>query len=576
MSQDNFSFKAEYYHAYTGGVSIFEDNDQFYCSNINNSPKDVLSDHDSAFASQVSEDERPAGAIIPAPGPVESVFHKQRYRVFSESRSATELSGARRVLAQEQRAIAPSEPSSVSEKTTDAGVAQLRSSYVKKLSGPKFLVRRGWYSAPEELVAAARSIDADWYTLTVNAPGQLHEAIRKQGCTTHGRKSPDLTWGWIAVSVQGQDHVHDHLHIVCTSREALKAIQKHYNGDRRASRISRVKLGVARPLGYLARNVARDKGEWVFSQPIKAARRNHLAGHELPNREADRMIKQFTDAFPAREQPPDAPEALLATTPAPGPSEATPARSSESENAIFIAVMAETERLEALRSRHAAADQPNAVQVEPKHVMTDDETDRLINDQVKQTAPGDHGHDSKLTKEKTRADLHVESANDRIYSCSDKDLKGYDQEASDYRAPFCIPDYVGYDSEHHSFCRGYCGDIRSQHSDHYEGLRVHPAFQRGIPGLRRSPSCLGTGPPGQGPPDRRPVLGALAESGQRPLRTKPDPVLRTPQPGHGSVPGQVAGSGPDPPLSRLIRKSRHGHSPTRKHLAGARQPSNRP
>lgn len=175
--------------------------------------------------------------------------------------------------------------------------------------------RRKWVPADPALVAAARSLDTEWWTLTVNAPGPEHAKITNSIRTTASRKEPDRPFGLIAVSVAGQDHVHDHVHIVCTSREGIRAVRRQYAGIARAVSGKKVRtvdgaLGLDRVLGYWARNVAVDGGKWIdLSRSVRAARRDYLAGLELPDPGLDRLFEEFA-AVEARRKAVDALEAF--------------------------------------------------------------------------------------------------------------------------------------------------------------------------------------------------------------------------------------------------------------------------
>jgi hypothetical protein len=179
---------------------------------------------------------------------------------------------------------------------------------------PKERQRRGWVPADPSLVAAARSIDADWWTLNVNAPGPDHERIVNLIRTTAGRKTPGQPFGLIAVSVAGQDHVHDHVHIVTTSHAGSQAVRRQFAGVARAVTGKKVHVlgpGLDGVLGYWQKNAAIDGGRWIISQSVRAARCDALAGLELPNPKLDRLFDGMIGAE-SRHKPADADEWFLA------------------------------------------------------------------------------------------------------------------------------------------------------------------------------------------------------------------------------------------------------------------------
>jgi hypothetical protein len=177
-------------------------------------------------------------------------------------------------------------------------------------------------------VAAVRSLDAEWWTLNVNAPGLDHEKIINSIRTTASRKEPDQPFGLIAVSVSGQDRVHDHVHIVTTSRAGSQAVRRQFAGIARAVTGRQVRtldgaLGLDRVLGYWQKNVAVDGGKWIISRSVRAARRDALAGLELPDPELDRLF-DGTTAADARRKAVDEPKAFKAPSVAPDPLQAPP------------------------------------------------------------------------------------------------------------------------------------------------------------------------------------------------------------------------------------------------------------
>lgn len=185
---------------------------------------------------------------------------------------------------------------------------------------PKEPKRRGWVHADPALLAAARSFDSEWWTLNVNAPGPDHAKIINLIRTTARRKEPDRPFGLIAVSVAGNDARQDHLHVIVTSRAGQQAVRRQFAGIDRAVTGRRV-YDLRGAIGYRAKNLSEDRGKWIISRAVSAARRDYLAGLELPNLERDPLFDGMM-AADARRKAVDAPEAFKAANVAPDPHKA--------------------------------------------------------------------------------------------------------------------------------------------------------------------------------------------------------------------------------------------------------------
>lgn len=170
--------------------------------------------------------------------------------------------------------------------------------------------RRGWVPPDSALVAAARSFDAKWRTLHIVAPGAAHRGIVNLIRTTASRKEPDQPYCLIAVSIAGNDDRQDHLHVVTTSRAGEQAVRRQFAGIDRAVTGKRV-YDIGGVIGYWSRNLCDDRGKEFVSDAVRAARRDYLAGRELPDPELDRLFEEFA-AVEARRKPVDAPKAFKA------------------------------------------------------------------------------------------------------------------------------------------------------------------------------------------------------------------------------------------------------------------------
>jgi hypothetical protein len=413
MHQDCVSINYADDNVFINGLSLFWSQDHLYTLSNYNVSKEFYSDRDSGIAYSVNDSESSAEVAVVTPSPAETA-----QKTLAES--CTSTSATSRKIQRDQRfPQRPPTPSCASyedhceawlrthlpkpgtsrltemERITAQGIAAHRS---RRYGGFMTIVlERHEVDNPKTLIQNTLR-DIDYLGVTVLIPERTHRGVHK------------FEWPHLHLLVAVQPGTPEWIRL-----EAWVKNQNDRWGPSRAKLVpvDPAKGGVPGLVCYFIGddNLNRWPGDPHCSRRLGRQARQPQEGQV-----------RHADALPAREQPVHASEALPATTPAAGPSDDTPERSCESEDPIFIALMAEIEKREVLDeiSRildaelerlnppvrpDAPANLLEAAPVETKHVMTNDEIartlDRLLSGQDEVIAQPDQDQDSMIVEEMT-------------------------------------------------------------------------------------------------------------------------------------------------------------------------------